>query len=365
MHTEHLILDGEPGDAAKLAHAARLLRAGELVAFPTETVYGLGADARNAEALARLTKVKGRRDGKPYALLVPSLKAAEAAAGGFGRIATKLARVYWPGPLTLVVPRPDSAGGGSIGLRLPDHRIARALIAHCGCPLATPSANKSGSDEPVTAQQVREQFNGEIAAVLDGGPASHGVPSTVIKVENESVEVLRKGNIKTDDLLELARPTLLFICTGNTCRSPMAAGFCMMEFESTPRGRDPGPDLGRGVALPFRVLSAGTAALDGERSDPMALEAMREVHIDISTHRTRGVNPSLIDSADWIFTMTQAHRDSILSLMPSCAERMQLLSKRGEEIPDPIAHSLEGYRQVRDKIAICLRDVVRLVEQEC
>src|SRR6266478_455359 len=105
MHTEHLILDGGPGDAAKLSHAARLLRAGELVAFPTETVYGLGADARNPEALARLTKVKGRRDGKPYSLLVPSLKGAESACGGFGRIAHKLARVYWPGPLTIVVPR--------------------------------------------------------------------------------------------------------------------------------------------------------------------------------------------------------------------------------------------------------------------
>ena len=285
MHTEHLILDGGLGDAVKLAHAARLLRAGELVAFPTETVYGLGADARNPEALARLTKAKGRRDGKPYSLLVPSLKAADAAAGGFGRIANKLARDYWPG-LTIVVPRPESHGGGTIGLRLPDHRIARSLIAHCGCPLATPSANKSGGDEPVTAQQVREQLNGEIAAVLDGGPASHGVPSTVIEVQHErqsdgrigeSVKILRKGKILPEDLLELARPSLLFVCTGNTCRSPMAAGFCMLEFESTPRDR----------TLPFQVISAGTSALDGERADPMAIEAMREVHIDISRHRTR------------------------------------------------------------------------------
>src|SRR3979409_2287007 len=90
--------------------AADLLRAGELVAFPTETVYGLGADARNPEALARLTRVKGRREGKPYSLLVPSLKTAEEAAGGFDRIARKLTRVYWPGPLTIVVPR---RGGGS------------------------------------------------------------------------------------------------------------------------------------------------------------------------------------------------------------------------------------------------------------
>ena len=348
MHTEYLTLDGGAGDSAKLAHAARLLRAGELVAFPTETVYGLGADARNPEALAKLTKVKGRRDGKPYSLLVPSLRAAEESAEGFGRIARKLARVYWPGPLTMVVPRKD---GSTIGLRLPDHRIARALIAQCGFPLATPSANKSGAAEPITAQQVRESLDGEIAAVLDSGPAQQGRPSTVVKVLADNVQILREGNIKHDDIIQLARPTLLFVCTGNTCRSPMAAGFCLSEFESHQR-----------EGLHTRVLSAGTAALDGERADPMAVEAMREVNIDISTHRTRGLSPSLLDTADWIFTMTSTHKESILSFMPSCTERLQLLSKRHEEIPDPISHSLEGYRHVRDKIAICLRDVVRLVQ---
>ena len=358
MHTEYLVLDGDAGDSAKLAHAARLLRAGELVAFPTETVYGLGADARNPEALAKLTRVKGRRDGKPYSLLVPSLKSAQEACGGFGRIAAKLARIYWPGPLTIVTPvkkgtqAADAEPGATIGLRLPDHRVARALIGHCGFPLATPSANKSGTAEPVTAQQVREQLGGEIAAIVDGGAAVQGVPSTVIKTDGESLEVLRKGNIKSEELQDLARPTLLFVCTGNTCRSPMAAGFCMTEFGNAPRDRE----------LPIRVLSAGTSAGDGNRADRMAVEAMREVHIDISGHRTRGIVPSLIDGSDWIFTMTRAHRESIVSLMTSCEDRVQMLSRRNEDIPDPILHSLEGYRLVRDKIAVCLRDVVRLVE---
>jgi protein-tyrosine-phosphatase len=91
------------------------------------------------------------------------------------------------------------------------------------------------------------------------------------------------------------------------------------------------------------------------------MEAMREANIDISVHRTRSLSPSLLDSADWIFTMSQSHKDSILSIVPSCADRVRLLSKRNEEIPDPISRSLECYRQVRDKIANCLRDVVRLV----
>jgi L-threonylcarbamoyladenylate synthase len=348
MRTEYLTLDGSSGDAAKIAHAAMLLQAGALVAFPTETVYGLGADARNPEALARLTKVKGRDEGKPYSLLVPSLKQAETAAGGFSRIAHKLARVYWPGPLTIVVPR---RSGGSVGLRLPEHPVARALLSHCGFPLATPSANRSRAAEPVSAQQVKETLDGDISLILDGGPARQGRPSAVVKIDHESIEIRRPGSIPNAELIETASPTILFVCTGNTCRSPMAAGFCQLGVA----------DAHKGEGLPFRVLSAGTNAVDGERADKLAIEAMREVGVDITRHRTRGLTPALIDSADWIFTMTRAHRESILSLMPACADRVQLLSNRNEDIIDPASNSLELYRRIRDRIASCLRDVVRLV----
>ena len=346
MRTEFLTLDGGAGDADKIAHGAKVLQAGGLVVFPTETVYGLGADARNPEALARLTQVKGARGGKPYSLLVPSLRHAVEAAGGFSRISHKLARVYWPGPLTLVVPRRD---GGTVGLRLPEHRVARSLLSHCGFALATPSANRSGSAEPVTARQARDALDGEVALILDGGPARQGRPSAVVRVEQENIKVEREGMISSAEILQVASPTILFVCTGNTCRSPMAAGYCHYGMAEAHKGE----------SLPFRVLSAGTHADEGERADPMAIEAMREVGVDISTHRTHSLTPSLLDSADWIFTMTRAHRDSILSLMPSCAERLQLLSRQNEDIVDPVSHSLDLYRRIRDKIASCLRDVVR------
>jgi len=361
MHTEYLTLDGGPGDAGKIAHAARLLQSGALVAFPTETVYGLGADARNPEALARLTAVKGRREGKPYSLLVPSLRHAEAIAGGFTRIARKLARAYWPGPLTLVVPR---RGGGTVGLRLPDHPVARALLAHCGFPLATPSANRSNAPEPVTAAQVREGLEGEISLILDGGPARQGRPSAVVRVQDEALQVQREGMISNAELLETASPTVLFVCTGNTCRSPMAAGFCRLGMADTHRmapvvvsaAGDPS-----GEGLPFCVLSAGTNTIENRPADRLAVEAMREVGVDISGHRTRNITPAIVDRADWIFTMTRSQRESILALMPTCAERVQLLSSRNEDISDPAVGSPEMYRRVRDKIAGCLRDVVRLV----
>ncbi|MCY3021737.1 MAG: L-threonylcarbamoyladenylate synthase [Planctomycetota bacterium] len=341
---------------AKIGHAARLLQAGALVAFPTETVYGLGADARNMEALVRLTAVKGRREGKPYSLMVPSLRHAEAAAGGFPRIARKLARLYWPGPLTIVVPR---RGGGTVGLRLPEHPVARALLAHCGFPLATPSANRSGMPEPVSAAQVREALDGEIALILDGGPARQGRPSAVVRVLNETLQIQREGLITNAELLEAASPTVLFVCSGNTCRSPMAAGFCQLGMAEA--HKPPTSAYAGGEGLPFRVLSAGTSVIGQRGADKLAIEAMREVGVDISGHRTRPLTPVLVDRADWIFAMTRAQRDSIVALMPTSAERVQLLSSRNEDISDPAAGSLELYRRVRDRVASCLRDVVRLV----
>ena len=348
MRTDYLTLDGTPGDWAKIAQGAKLLRAGALVAFPTETVYGLGADARNPEALAQLSRVKGRQEGKPFSLLVPSLRYAEEAVGGFTRISQKLARMYWPGPLTLVAPAPD---GASLGLRLSEHPVARALLSQCGFALATPSANRSGTAEPVTAKDVRAALLGEIALILDGGPAWQGRPSSVVKVEEHGVQVQREGVIPAAEIREAAHPTALLICTGNTCRSPMAAG-CLMAAVAE------GPKEG---GLPLRIISAGTNAIEGEGAHPLAVEALRELHIDLARHRARNLTFAMLDSADWIFTMTKAQRDSILALMPSCSDRLQLLSRRDEDIVDPAASSLELYRQTRDKIAACLRDVLRLI----
>ena len=348
MRTEFLTLDGGAEDAAKIIHAARLLQAGALVAFPTETVYGLGADARNPEALSHLSKVKGRKENKPYSLLVPSLRHAEEIVGGFSRVAKKLSRVYWPGPLTLIM---RERTGGSIGLRLPEHPVARSLLAHCGFALATPSANRSGTAEPVTARQVRDAFDGEISLILDNGPAWQGRPSAVVNIEDNSIQIQREGIISSAEMIELASPMVLFVCTGNTCRSPMAMGFCQEALA----------DIRRGDGLVFRTVSAGTNATNGERADPMAIEAMREVRVDISEHRTKSLSLSLIDAADQIFTMTRTHRDSILSLMPSCEDRIHLLSTSGEDIPDPVSRSFDCYRQSRDKISGCLSDVMRLL----
>jgi len=182
--------------AEHLARAAEHLREGRLVAFPTETVYGLGARADDGAALAELRRIKGRPRGKPFALLIAGPADLERCAAP-GPAARRLAELFWPGPLTLVVP---DGGGGHVGLRCPDLEAARELVRLTGAPVAAPSANPSGRPPATSAQEVLAAFDGLIAAVLDGGPARVGVASTVVRAVGEGIEVLREGTLSEAEI---------------------------------------------------------------------------------------------------------------------------------------------------------------------
>lgn len=350
MRTELVTLDGR-SDTAKIAHAAQILRGGGLVAFPTETVYGIAADARNPEALAQLARVKGKLDNKNYSLLVGSVRQAESVSGGLPRAARKLARLYWPGALTIVVHR---ASGGKAGLRLSEHPVARSLLNECGFPLAVPSAAIPKKLNALSAAEVRAAYDGQIALVLEGNPRPKGQPSTVVEVNDHVVSVMREGSIPEFDVLHAASPTVLFACTGNTCRSPMAAALCHAALSRTYRLD----------ALPAYVISAGTNAMPGAPAHPLAITAMREAGLDISSHRATLLTPDLIDSADWVYTMTRAHRDSILEFMPAAAERVRQIAPSGEDISDPGGSLLARYRRARDKIAGLMPAIVEMVTAE-
>ncbi|WP_137870898.1 L-threonylcarbamoyladenylate synthase [Sphingopyxis sp. 2PD] len=189
-------------DSKAIAEAAALVAAGQPVAVPTETVYGLAADARNAAAVARIYAAKGRPDFNPLIVHVPDLAAAELL-GVFGAAERALATLFWPGPLTLVVPRTDdcpvasiaTAGLATIALRVPGHRAMQALLAASGAPLAAPSANASGGVSPTRASHVLATLDGRIALVIDDGPTTAGVESTIARVNEGAVEVLRPGPV--------------------------------------------------------------------------------------------------------------------------------------------------------------------------
>ncbi|MEM1234761.1 MAG: L-threonylcarbamoyladenylate synthase [Pseudomonadota bacterium] len=191
------LLAGKDG----VARAAELIRAGRLVAFPTETVYGLGGDAGQAEAVARIYEAKGRPTFNPLIVHVLSLEEGERLAA-FPPWAERLASAFWPGALTLVLPSrnvlPDivSAGNLTLALRVPAHPLARALLKAAGCPVAAPSANLSGRVSPTTARHVFDGLSGRIAGVLDGGPAEVGLESTIIGGPEPTL--LRPGGIPAE-----------------------------------------------------------------------------------------------------------------------------------------------------------------------
>jgi L-threonylcarbamoyladenylate synthase len=183
----------------EIEHAARIVREGGLVVFPTETVYGLGANALDASAVRKIYALKGRPATSPLIVHVVSIEQAKELAAEWLPEADRLARQYWPGPLTIVVPKkgaiPDevTAGLRTVGLRMPRHPVALELLRAAGVPIAAPSANRFTQLSPTTAEHVREAFGAGTPYLLDGGPCEVGLESTVIAVTREGLEVLRPG----------------------------------------------------------------------------------------------------------------------------------------------------------------------------
>lgn len=194
-----------------IAHAVALLRSGRLVAFPTETVYGLGADATSAGAVREVFRVKGRPAGNPLIVHVADEAMARRVCAAWPARAAALVTAFWPGPLTLVLPKSDvippevTAGGGTVGVRCPGHPLTLALIEAFGAPLVGPSANRSGGVSPTCAEHVREAFAPAEVFVLDGGPCLRGVESTVLDLTAEPARILRPGVVTAEEIAAVLR----------------------------------------------------------------------------------------------------------------------------------------------------------------
>jgi L-threonylcarbamoyladenylate synthase len=237
-----------------IANAAAIIRSGNLVAFPTETVYGLGADATNAEAVAKIFTVKGRPHFNPLIAHVVDLVAAEKLAV-FDERARNLAVVFWPGPLTMVLPRrPTSelsalmtAGLDTVAVRVPSHPIAQALLRAAGVPVAAPSANRSGRVSPTTAAHVASDLGADIGCILDGGACDHGVESTVVAFA-EAVVILRPGSITAEQIAAVIGHRV----SGQALRegdAPSAPGQLASHYAPTAKVRLAAVSIRQGEAL--------------------------------------------------------------------------------------------------------------------
>lgn len=198
-------VDPDHPDQSVLSEAATLLKRGGLVAFPTETVYGLGAHGLDARACARIFAAKGRPSSNPLILHVATVEQAKALCD-WNRSAQILADRFWPGPLTLVLPRkarvPDivTAGGPTVALRIPNHPVARNLVAQCDFPVAAPSANRSNQVSPTLASHVVQSLGAAVDLILDGGPCPVGIESTVVDLTGSSPVILRPGHIRPSEM---------------------------------------------------------------------------------------------------------------------------------------------------------------------
>lgn len=260
------ILPAPGPDAPAIAEAAALLRAGGLVAFPTETVYGLGADGLDPEAVARIYAAKGRPATNPLILHVASVAEARALASAWPEEAQALAERFWPGPLTLVLPAAPEvpaivrAGGPTVALRCPAHPVALALVRAAGRPLAAPSANRSQHLSPTRAEHVRSSLGDGVDLILDGGPTEAGLESTILDLGSHPPRILRPGPLAPSLLEAVAGPVRLWAGAAAPGTRQEAPGMAARHY--APRAR---------LEL---VLPGAGIPVSGERTAYLSLGAL-------------------------------------------------------------------------------------------
>ena len=360
METEVIKLDAAEIDLTKIKEAAQLIDAGRLVAFPTETVYGIACRVETT-SLIKLNNLKGRNPDKYYTLHIGRRTDVKKYVPTVGLRAQKLIKNAWPGPLTIVFELDNQDiekqrngldkevfenlyKDNSIGIRCPRHRIASILLQQTHSAVVAPSANITGQPPAVNADEVLAQFSGQIDLLLDAGLCKYKKSSTVVKVGKKGLEVLRPGVYSQEDLEAMSKVKFLFVCTGNTCRSPMAKGiFSKYLAEKLQCEVDHLGEMG------YKIFSAGVMDMSGSPASPEATAACAAKGIDIKAHRSVTLSKQLVEESDFIFAMAQMHSERITALSPEAADRCVLLAEN-KEIPDPIGQPQQVFNDCAELI---------------
>jgi tRNA threonylcarbamoyl adenosine modification protein (Sua5/YciO/YrdC/YwlC family) len=339
--------------------AVQSLAEGQIVAFPSETVYLLAVSGLHAKAISRLTDLMKSRPGDDgemsLSLAVKSADEALDYVPDLCPMGRRLGRRCWPGPVTLIVNdhHPESllarlapavrnalAPQGQVGIHVPAHPTIQDVLKMLAGPLVVCPAPKRDAGHAVTAQEVMESLDARVQLVLDDGRSRYAQPPSVIRVDDNKYEMVRVGVVSTQTIKRLSSRVVLFVCTGNTCRSPMAE--TMFRAVAAQRlGCSVDEVEERGIV----VMSAGIAAMNGGRASTEAIRVMSEAGLELAGHESQPLTEELVRQADLILTMTRSHRQAILSEWPEAADRTFTFCRSGADVSDPVGGSTDLYRR--------------------
>jgi L-threonylcarbamoyladenylate synthase len=340
-------------DIEKIRQAAECIDRGGLVVFPTETVYGIACKV-DRKSLARLDEVKKRDADKRYTLHIGDKNKLQDYVPYLSPPARKLVANGWPGPLTIVFeidPKDinqlkNKLGektveilyrDNTIGIRCPQNDIARELLNLCKLPVVAPSANTAGGKPAVNAKQAIEHLDGLVDIVLDGGTCKYKKSSTVVKISPSGWQLLREGVYSAKQIQKMLTVNILFVCTGNTCRSAMAEGFTKKLLAGKLKC-----DIDRLEQIGYKITSAGTMALGGIDASAEAIIACDSRGVDITSHKSLRLSAETLKEVDYIFAMSAEHKNDIIRFLPEAGQKCMLLENNGD-INDPVGGGTEAY----------------------
>lgn len=345
---------------AQVVRAREILRDGGLVVLPTETVYGAAGLLTHEGARRRLSELRGGTQGSPFTLHLARAQDALQYLGDVGEYGRRLMRKLWPGPVGLIFDVPaerrrevarilkvdesDIYDGESVTLRYPDHIVTNDVIVALDAPVVMTVAGTQSGGPSFSAERMAEELGERVGLILNVGPTKYSKPSTILKVGADGYEIVRPGVYDERIIERLLRTTILFVCSGNTCRSPMAEAITRRILSE--KLAVPEPELEKkGVS----VVSAGSFAMPGSRATPQAVEAVRDLGADLSHHRSRPLTVELIHQADMIFTMGRNHAMAVAALVPSASDKVDTLDPLGD-IDDPIGSDVTVYQDLAGQL---------------